>query len=729
MPDWIRLVLVDSFSGQQEKLVREALIDLLSSVYQGQEFDLIFSRKSDMLLKSNIQKLFKALKRISPAESLLQDGIFIDFITERRNEKISIALPEIVRKLLADVAKSKSAIHPKNPTVNQISRPVLWDYFRRLWLVFFGRRNLAEPYVFSSHEVISPAFIFHVSYLLQGIYLNLHPTLYAVCIFADGSRKRFDEGGLIIPFPSGNCTLHYVDKTDRQSESLKITENTLDAARIALTVKITYRVLDPIKIFDIQKPVETLFAQVQADLKEYIRTRLYEDLIGNDDNQVIDSGLVAKYIKQQHGARYPMSQVFTIGDVVVQEKEWDPVFFEKRKSYQSQVVDSESKMKTQELNKKIASQEAEMQKIQYKYKAKLEQQKDTPDLKQVYYDLTYRQEILSRLFGFIRNTDSFHLIGAPRMGKTRLLDFLMRNSVQEFYLGDDYEKTWLVRVDINRIPVASDWEFYFFELLLSSMVLCCISRNNVNEEIMKDLIALDSDVMKSQNLLFASRFFEWETSKLCQKYDIKLCFLFDEFDETYRKMPPEVFAHLRSVRDANKNHLLYGMFLREPPKTLRKSNDNKSFYELLSHNLIGIGPYTRTDIMNVIENLGKDWGIKLTPEKREKIGLASGGHPGIVKALLSLIRDPLVAKKIEDQDWLAWFSKQETIIEECENIWNGLDKEEKLTLLAPFQGGSISSSIAQLLMIKGIIQKSDNGGRVFSPIFEQYLKSGLAKVE
>jgi hypothetical protein len=256
----------------------------------------------------------------------------------------------------------------------------IWDYFRRLWLVYFGRRRLAEPYDFSSHEVISPAFTFRVSYFLQGIYLNLHPTLYAVCIFADGRRRRFDEGGLIIPFPSGYSTWHYIDKTDRQSDLLKITENTLDAAKIVLAVKITYRVSEPIKIFEIQKPVEALFSQVQADLKEYIRTRLYEDLIGNDDKQVIDSGLVAKYIKQQHSARYPMSQVFTISDVVIQEKEGDPVFIEKRKSYKSQVVDGESKMKIQDLNKKIASQEAEMEQLQYKYKATLDQQKTQADM-------------------------------------------------------------------------------------------------------------------------------------------------------------------------------------------------------------------------------------------------------------------------------------------------------------------------------------------------------------
>jgi hypothetical protein len=255
------------------------------------------------------------------------------------------------------------------------------NYLRRAWLLYTGRKKFAEPYVFSSREIISPAFFFHVSYLLKGIYLNLHPTLYAVCIWADGTRKKL-EGGLNIPFPPGKSTLHYIDKTDRQSELLKITENTLDAARITLAVKITYRISEPIKVFEIQEPVETLFSMIQADMKEYIRTRQYEDLIGNDDSQVIDSGMVAKYIKQQHGARYPISKVFAIIDVIVQEKEGDPVFIEKRKSYKSQMVDGESKMKIQELNKKIASQDAEMEQLRYQYKAVLEQQKATADVQQ-----------------------------------------------------------------------------------------------------------------------------------------------------------------------------------------------------------------------------------------------------------------------------------------------------------------------------------------------------------
>lgn len=257
----------------------------------------------------------------------------------------------------------------------------LWDSLISWWLEYRGRNQIAGAYAFSAHEIISPGVEYQTSFLFPRIYLNLHPTLYALCIFPDGEKKII-KGGLNPPFRTGRYVVHYIDKTDRQSEILKVTENTKDAARISLALKVIYRISNPLNVLDIQKPVETLCSQIQADLKEYIRTRNYEDLIGGDNNGVIDSDMVTRYIKQQHGIRYPINQLFSIIDVIIQEKEGDPVFIEKRKNYTSQMVDGESKMRIQELNKKIASQEAEMEQLRYQYKAVLEQQKATADVQQ-----------------------------------------------------------------------------------------------------------------------------------------------------------------------------------------------------------------------------------------------------------------------------------------------------------------------------------------------------------
>jgi hypothetical protein len=351
---------------------------------------------------------------------------------------------------------------------------------------------------------------------------------------------------------------------------------------------------------------------------------------------------------------------------------------------------------------------------------------DKKDIPGTEHRMTYRQEILSKFFDFIKSADSFYVVGAASMGKTRLLDFLMLNDVQEYYLKNESQSTWLVRVDLNRMPDNNDWDFHFLELLLSSLALCGMNRKSVNEDLVKEILALDSEVIESRDMLRALRFLEWGVSKICQAYDIKICFLFDEFDEAYRTMPPKVFAQLRAIRDANKSCLLYAMFLRVPPQNLRPGSDNESFYELLSGNALGIGPYDMTDTLNIIQNLENDWNMDLPSDIKEKIGMASGGHPGIVKALMRLAKDSAIVKIMENKNWIAELSNQRTIIDECKKIWLGLQKEEKLTLLAPLQGEkNIDRSVADLLVLKGVLKD----GHVFSPFFEYYLRSGLAKID
>ncbi|HSB03255.1 MAG TPA: hypothetical protein VLE49_21575, partial [Anaerolineales bacterium] len=77
------------------------------------------------------------------------------------------------------------------------------------------------------------------------------------------------------------------------------------------------------------------------------------------------------------------------------------------------------------------------------------------------YPTDYRQEILSPFFRYVQSTESFYVIGAASMGKTRLLDFLMHSEVQKQYLGENASHHWLIRVDLNRLAVKdADWGFY-----------------------------------------------------------------------------------------------------------------------------------------------------------------------------------------------------------------------------------------------------------------------------
>jgi len=338
------------------------------------------------------------------------------------------------------------------------------------------------------------------------------------------------------------------------------------------------------------------------------------------------------------------------------------------------------------------------------------------------HPLSYREEVLKRLFGCVRGTDSFFVIGGASSGKTRLMDHIMREDVQQHYLGDQFQTTWLIRADLNRHHATEDWNFY--ELLLSSMMLGCSQYENTTA-IFEQLVDLDRQVMESHDFLRALRFFELAVHMLCKNNNLNLCFLLDEFDEMYRTMPKEIFAQLRAVRDANKNQVCYGLFLRDLPERLRNTADNESFYELLSHRMIGLGPLSYDDAMRALQQMEERREFSLTTQWRDAFVVASGGHPGLLQALLSTRIN--LSKENERMRDAKWVVKQEFITDECNKIWGSLAEEEQVWLLEAVRGNfePIPPKVLKLLTAKGILQKNEIGNQVFSPIFYHYLQEKL----
>ena len=352
----------------------------------------------------------------------------------------------------------------------------------------------------------------------------------------------------------------------------------------------------------------------------------------------------------------------------------------------------------------------------------------------------YREDVLKKFFHYVKSGESFYIIGAPSVGKTRFMDFLMgddpdaiRDGVKvdhdrttKQYLGEEASaQIWLARVDMNRLRVENEWGFRFFELMLSTVLFACNKAKSTDEvEKIKAAIAdLYSDVLESKDALKAHRLFEMAVNMICQSYGIRLCFLLDEFDETYQSMPRELFAHLRAIRDANKYRVSYVMFLRNLPEKLRDPVDNEGFYELLARNMLGLGPYSKQDTFQVIEQIGKRLEITLSDGAQDGIYLLSGGHPGFVLALLKVLKEN--PNSLPATFNIEWYAKQSVIQEEFRKIWIGLLEDERTGFLEFIRGNHppMSPETGKLLLAKGLLKLSadNNTAIIFSPLFEYWL--------
>ncbi len=279
------------------------------------------------------------------------------------------------------------------------------------WLEWTGKDKAAPQYKFKENEIVSPPYPRRVSRLWQGTYVNLHPTHFAVAISPDGRMTNL-KGGYNMLSP-GSYNIHYVDKQNRVNPIPRAEETTLDGFKVAMELVISYRVVDPIMALEVQNPVDMLLRLIHANLKEFIRSHKYEQIVGDMEGRKIDNEQVAFNIRQQYIDQSPLAHLFYIVNVVVKERIGDPKVIEMREKYQitQKQLDNQRTLQTmnQELEKKIADQDALIKQI--KAKSALEQQNTLQqvemqkiELEKSRADFKYRQENWGRAVNAIVET-------------------------------------------------------------------------------------------------------------------------------------------------------------------------------------------------------------------------------------------------------------------------------------------------------------------------------------
>lgn len=287
---------------------------------------------------------------------------------------------------------------------------------------YFGRRRLAPQINFAANEILSPAYMKKVGWLTQAMYVNLTPKLYVVAIAPDG-RPILLRGGINHPLTSGSYLIHYIVKEHRQAVIPKVSETTIDGAQVSLELIINYRVADPLKALEVAQPVETLVAFIKADLQEYIRSHTYDELLGDGIMRRIDDGAISRYIKEKHHTRHQLFKLFFIADIAVEEKTGDPKLMEIRENFQVQqrqnTTENELLKQKQELEKKVARQEAEILRI--KTEAAAVQNDITQkmalknmELERAKAELQYRQDRMQRALGAVSRSFASNYPKDPR---------------------------------------------------------------------------------------------------------------------------------------------------------------------------------------------------------------------------------------------------------------------------------------------------------------------------
>jgi len=339
------------------------------------------------------------------------------------------------------------------------------------------------------------------------------------------------------------------------------------------------------------------------------------------------------------------------------------------------------------------------------------------------HPLSYRQELTTPLFQKIRAGESCSIIGAASMGKSRLLQFLLRPDVVEHHLplGDDAASLPPLWIDCNRMAEFTAWGLH--ELILTALVESS-GEHPATSPLRDNLTEWRKEAITTQNGLLAQRYVELALQVFCKEQGLHLCFILDEFDEAYANLPPQALASLRALRDRHKYQVSYLLFTRDHPKYLRDPAECEGFYELVSRSVMGLQPYNEADARRVIEQIVARREHELPgfdEAAKAQVLHLSGRHPGLLVALI----DAVITKPPYGITWEQWGAEQPKAWEECRKIWRGLRREERDALIQLAANRQPVDADCESLLLKGLAVEGNRKElpRLFSPLFQRYVQT------
>ena len=330
--------------------------------------------------------------------------------------------------------------------------------------------------------------------------------------------------------------------------------------------------------------------------------------------------------------------------------------------------------------------------------------------------MSFRSREIDNIFLHLRAGNSCNVIGIGSVGKSNLLRFLQQADVRRAKLGAEWDKYLFVYIDANKLLERSEWGLW--ELMLHQ-ILVELSNGEIKPMEYQEIDDLHQRSTAPATRHIALRYLDRAIGLICKNLNLKLVFLFDEFDDLYQTLSSQAFDALRALRDENKYSLMYIVTSRRELNQLRKEEEHReAFEELIIPNTIWLSAYSKADARYTLHRLATRHGIKLSEQQINNILKVTGGHPGLIRTAF-----PLMSERSKLTESLL---TNKNIREECQRIWESLTKDEQkaLALLVSNSHVQITEGIFGQLRQKGLLGGEwAESNEMFSSIFSMYIRN------
>ncbi len=328
----------------------------------------------------------------------------------------------------------------------------------------------------------------------------------------------------------------------------------------------------------------------------------------------------------------------------------------------------------------------------------------------------YRAELVKPLLADLEAGECCSIIGTSGTGKSNLTQFLQYQAPAH-YLKD--KPVWIVTIDSHNLPFQEQKiEYMIFESMVHRLIEEAEDRN-FSTEFLSWANEHYTHLLQNPSAYLAFRLLEEICKRLCRKYEQKLIFVFDQFDDLWKNADAHIFRNLRGLRDQFKYSVVYLTLTRDRLVYMRQdAQETEAFWELFSARTQALGPFSEKDTFAQIERLSTRNDVNIDDISSDQLLKFSGGYPALLRVIfLAFIELPHKSFTIDELLQVA------SVRDECKKIWNSLSSIEqgvcqviarKLSSPAPDV-----SALNELLFKKIVI---GDPAELFSPVFTAYIK-------
>lgn len=339
------------------------------------------------------------------------------------------------------------------------------------------------------------------------------------------------------------------------------------------------------------------------------------------------------------------------------------------------------------------------------------------------YPESFRSGLSEELSEHINKRRSVVFAGMRRVGISNFLRFFLYHKGLRDKLSKDIKHLYIA-VDLNDLIERTLPSFWVLTL---KRILDAVENSSFNPKTKKYIENLFLDGIQSKDTFLMVESIKKALNKIISEGVYPTIF-FIRFDRIAESSSAEFFANLEGLKNSTHNKL---SFVFTTSRGLNSVSPKVFSHTSLSlaESQIFLKPAGDGDLKIISDAYIKRFGLRISPETERELLKLTGGYVQYLQlALISLGE----AESLKYKSLFEQLASDERINLQSEELWEGLTESEQALLLKVLNGQPLSEKDlkdGKYLLDSGFIVPEKNGYKIFSLIFENFLKTKQGKGE